>query len=80
MVYSLDQRIFLVLEFHRLEHSVVAAIRSFQRKFDVRKEAKKDTKKGLFEKFQRTGNVKDNCAGNVGRPLTATTEGNAHFS
>lgn len=79
MVYSLEQRIFLVLEFHRLEHSVVATRRSFQRKFNVTKGPKSDTIKDLFEKFQRTGNVQDERAGKVGRPRTATTEGNAQL-
>ena len=73
MVYSLEQRIFLVFEFHRLEHSVVA---TRQRKFNVIKEPKSDTIKDLLEKFQQTGNVKDKHAGNVGRPRTETTKRN----
>lgn len=79
MVYYLEQRIFLVLEFHRLEHSVVATRRSFQWKFNVIKGPKSDTIKDLFEKFQRTRKVKDERAGKVGRPRTATTEGIAQL-
>ena len=58
--------IFLVWEFHRLEHTVVATRQSFQRKFNIIKEPKNDAIKELFEKFKRTGNVKDGYAGNVG--------------
>ena len=74
MVYSYEQRIFLVLEFHRLEHNVVPARRSFQRKFNVIKGLKSDTIKDLFEKFQRTGNVKDERAGNVVFPRMANRD------
>ncbi|XP_055928131.1 uncharacterized protein LOC129959338 [Argiope bruennichi] len=79
MVYFLEQRIFLVMEFHRLEHSVVATRRSCHRKFNVTKGPKRDTIKNLFEKFQRTGNVKDDRAGKVGRKRTATTKDNAQL-
>jgi len=74
MVYSLEQRIFLVLEFHRLEYSVVATRRIFQLKFNVFEGPKTNTIKDLFEKFERTGNVKDERAGKVRRPSRATTE------
>ena len=67
-----------MLEFHILEHSVVA-LRSFQRQFNVTKGLKSDTIKDMFEKFNRTGKVKDECAGKVGRPHTATIEGNTQL-
>ena len=76
MVNSLEQRIFLVMQFHHLEHSVVATRRSFQRKFNVTKEPKNKTRKYLFEKFQWIGNVKDKRSGNVGLPGTAIIDGN----
>ena len=79
MVYFLEERIFLVLEFYPLEHSVAATRRNFQRKFNVTKGRKSDTIKDLFEKFQGTRNVKDKRVGNVGRLRTATTDGSAQL-
>ncbi|GBL80113.1 hypothetical protein AVEN_29107-1 [Araneus ventricosus] len=49
MVLSLEQRIFLVLEYHRLEHSSVQTRRSFQRRFDVRRGPSDNAIKALFE-------------------------------
>ncbi|GBO12652.1 hypothetical protein AVEN_14405-1 [Araneus ventricosus] len=74
---SLEQRIFLVLEYHRLEHSCVQTRRSFQRRFDVRRGPSDNAIKVLFEKFERTGNINDDHTGNVGRPRSAVTESNA---
>ena len=79
MVYFLKERIFLVLEFHRLEHNVPATRRSFQQKFNVTKGPKTETITELFAKFQRTGNVNDEKAGNVGRPRSTTTAANAQL-
>lgn len=79
MVYSLEERIFLVLEFHRLEHNVNATKRSFKKKFNVTKGPKFDTIRMLFEKFQRTGNVNDERAGFVGRRFSQTTTANAQL-
>ncbi|GFR31453.1 hypothetical protein TNCT_308831 [Trichonephila clavata] len=36
MVYSLEQRVFFILEFHQLDHSFVALRRSFQRIFKAK--------------------------------------------
>ncbi|GBN05194.1 hypothetical protein AVEN_143024-1 [Araneus ventricosus] len=77
MVLSLEQRIFLVLEYHRLEHSCVQTRRSFQRRNDVRSGPSDSAIKALFEKFERTGNVNDDRIGNVDRPRSANTESNA---
>ncbi|GBM16147.1 hypothetical protein AVEN_163161-1 [Araneus ventricosus] len=71
MVLSLKQRIFLVLEYHRLEHSCVQTRRSFQKRFDVRRD------NGIKALFERTGKVNDDRIGNVGRPRSAVTESNA---
>ena len=49
MVYSIQQRIFLLLEFHRLEQSIVASRRSFQRKLNVIIGPKSNTIEYLFE-------------------------------
>ncbi|GBM52951.1 hypothetical protein AVEN_111306-1 [Araneus ventricosus] len=77
MVLSLEQRIFLVLEHHRLEHSCFQTRRSFQRRSDVRRGPSYNAIKALFEKFERTGNVNDDRIGNVGRPRSAVTESKA---
>ncbi|GBN06408.1 hypothetical protein AVEN_139760-1 [Araneus ventricosus] len=77
MVLSLEQRIFRVLEYHRLQHSCVRTRRSFQRRFDVRRGPSDNAIKALLEKFERTGNVNDDRIGNVGLPRSAVTESNA---
>ncbi|GBN92133.1 hypothetical protein AVEN_117125-1 [Araneus ventricosus] len=77
MVLSLEPRIFLVLDYHRLEHSCVQMRRSFQRRFDVRRGPSDNAIKALFEKFERTRNVSDDHIGNVGRPPSAVTESKA---
>ncbi|GBM04724.1 hypothetical protein AVEN_44854-1 [Araneus ventricosus] len=77
MVLYLEQRIFLVLEYHRLEHNCVQTRRSFQRRFDARRGPSDNAIKALFEKFGRTGNVNDDRIGNVGRPRSAVLESNA---
>lgn len=77
MVFSVEQRVFIVLEFHRLEHSCVQTRRSFQRKFHVRKGPSDNAIRTLFQKFERTGSVNDDRIGNVGRPCLSVTESNA---
>ncbi|GBN01084.1 hypothetical protein AVEN_94205-1 [Araneus ventricosus] len=77
MVLSLEQRIFLLLEYHHLEHSCVQTRRSFRRRFDVRRDPSDNAIKALIKKFERTGNVSDDRVGNVGRPRSAVTESNA---
>ncbi|GBM96661.1 hypothetical protein AVEN_29479-1 [Araneus ventricosus] len=77
MILSLEQRIFLVLAYHRLEHSYFQTSHCFQRIFDVRRGQSDDAIKGLFEKFERKRNVNDDRIGNVGLPRSAVTESNA---
>ncbi|GBL87072.1 hypothetical protein AVEN_218768-1 [Araneus ventricosus] len=77
MVLTLEQRIFPVLEYHRLENSRVQMRRSFRRRFDVRRGPSYNAIKALFGKFERTENVNDDRIGNVGRPRSAVTESNA---
>ena len=69
MVHSLEQRIFLVIEFHHLDLD-----HSFQRKFKVRNSLVNSIIQALFEKFQRTRNVNADPAGNIGRQSTAISE------
>ncbi|GBM16699.1 hypothetical protein AVEN_144353-1 [Araneus ventricosus] len=77
MFLSLEQRIFLDLEYQHLEHSCVQSRRTFQRRFHVRRGPSDNVIKALFEKFERTGNVNDDPIGNVCRPSSAITEANA---
>ncbi|GBM60197.1 hypothetical protein AVEN_273508-1 [Araneus ventricosus] len=77
MVLSLEQRIYLVLEYNLLEHSYFQARRSFQRRFDVRGGQSGNAINALFEKFKRTGNVNDERIRNIGRLSSSVTESNA---
>lgn len=80
-MYSIEQRVFLVLEFHRLEHSVTATRRSFQKRFNVAKGPVAKTIRRLFAKFERTGSVADDLVGHVGsRPAVVTPENVATVS
>ncbi|GFY16843.1 uncharacterized protein TNCV_4338441 [Trichonephila clavipes] len=72
-MYSIEERIFLVLEYHRLQESPTATRRSFQARFNVPKGPDAKTIRTLFAKFQRTGCVTDDLVGNVGRKQTAVT-------
>ncbi|GBO07359.1 hypothetical protein AVEN_34532-1 [Araneus ventricosus] len=75
-MYSIEQRVFLVLEYHRLKESPTATRRSFQARFNVPKGPDAKTIRTLFAKFQRTGSVTDDLVGNVGRQQTAVTPEN----
>ncbi|GBM35696.1 hypothetical protein AVEN_260819-1 [Araneus ventricosus] len=75
-MYSIEQRVFLVLEYHRLKESPTATRRSFQARFNVPKGPDAKTIRTLFAKFQRTGSVTDDLMGNVGRQQTAVTPEN----
>lgn len=79
MTYSLEERIFLVLEFHRFGQSVTATRRSFQSKFQVTKGPQPNTIKALYEKFQRTGSVADEKINSVGRHRSVITEANVQI-
>ncbi|GFY36400.1 DUF4817 domain-containing protein [Trichonephila clavipes] len=75
-MYSIEERVFLVLEYHRLQESPTATRRSFQTRFNVLKGPDAKTIRTLFAKFQRTGSVTDDLVGNVGRKQTAVTPQN----
>ncbi|GBM00765.1 hypothetical protein AVEN_150926-1 [Araneus ventricosus] len=80
-MYSIEQRVFLVLEYHRLERSPMATRRSFQKRFNVPKGPDAKTIRKLFAKFERTGSVDDNRVGNVGpRQIAVTPENIAKVS
>ncbi|GFW12757.1 uncharacterized protein TNCV_3884671 [Trichonephila clavipes] len=75
-MYSIEERVFLVLEYHRLQESPTATRRSFQARFNVPKGSDGKTIRTLFAKFQRTGSVTYDLVGNVGRTQTAVTPQN----
>lgn len=76
MPYSLEQRVFIVLEYHRLDRSPIMTRRSFQQKFKVKKGPDQKTIRNLFNKFERTGSVADDLTGNVGCSVSAMTPQN----
>lgn len=76
-MYSVEERVFLVLEYHRLNHSPTATRRSFQKRFQVAKGPDGKTIRELFKKFQQTGNVADAYVGNVGPTHSVVTPENA---
>ncbi|GBM80833.1 hypothetical protein AVEN_219580-1 [Araneus ventricosus] len=75
-MYSIEQSVFLVLEYHRLEPSPTATRRSFQKRFNVPNGHDAKTIRKLFAKFERTGSVDDNRVGNVGPKQTVVTPEN----
>ncbi|GBM08148.1 hypothetical protein AVEN_214478-1 [Araneus ventricosus] len=75
-MHSIEQRVFLVLEYHRLERSPTATRCNFQKRFNVPKGPDAKTIRKLFAKFERTGSVDDNPVGNVGPRQTAVTPEN----
>ncbi|GBM61477.1 hypothetical protein AVEN_163872-1 [Araneus ventricosus] len=75
-MYSIEQLVFLVLVYYRLEHSPTATRRSFQNRFNVPKGPDAKTIRKPFAKFKRTGSVDDNRVGNVGPRQTVITSEN----
>ncbi|GBL99160.1 hypothetical protein AVEN_64148-1 [Araneus ventricosus] len=75
-MYSIEQRVSLVLEYHRLRPSPMATRCSFQKRFNVPKRPNAKTIHKIFAKFERTGNVDDNRVGNVGPRQTVVTPEN----
>lgn len=73
MVYSLEQQIFLILEFPRVDHNIVKTSCSFQRLFNGTKRPKRDTIKALLENIQLTGNVNHDHLENIGRLRASVT-------
>lgn len=76
MVFSLGQQIFILLEFHLLDHNIVENSCSFQRLFNATKRPKKDTIKVLLENFPWTGNVNHDHLKNIGRLRASVTGAN----
>ncbi|GBN34153.1 hypothetical protein AVEN_90431-1 [Araneus ventricosus] len=74
-MYSIE-RVFLVLEYRRLECSPMATRHSFQKRFNVLKGPDAKTIRKLFAKFKRTGNMDDNRVGNVGLGQTVVAPEN----
>ncbi|GBL99132.1 hypothetical protein AVEN_64127-1 [Araneus ventricosus] len=75
-MYSIEKRVFLILEYHKLERSPTATRRSFQKRFNVPKGPDAKTIRKLFAKFKRTGRVDDNRVGNAGPRETVVTPEN----
>ncbi|GBO21534.1 hypothetical protein AVEN_63099-1 [Araneus ventricosus] len=75
-MYFIEQRVFLVLEYHRLERSPTVIRCSFQKRFNVPKGPDANTIRKIFSKFERTGSVDDNRVGNVGPRHTVVTPEN----
>ncbi|GBM67502.1 hypothetical protein AVEN_73649-1 [Araneus ventricosus] len=75
-MYFIEQRVFLVVEYHRLERFPSATRRSFQKLFNVPKGPDAKTIHKLFAKFERTGSVNDNRVGNVRPKRTGITPEN----
>lgn len=79
MVYPLEQRIFIALEFHRTDQSTVETKYSFQKKFNFAKGLKRDTKKVLYEKILRSANINDDRARDFGRLRAVVTDANVEI-
>ncbi|GBN00934.1 hypothetical protein AVEN_150868-1 [Araneus ventricosus] len=75
-MYSIEQRVFLELEYPRLERTPTATRRSFPKRFNVPKGPDAKTIRKFFSKFKRTGIVDDNRAGNFGPRQTVVTPEN----
>ncbi|GBN12472.1 hypothetical protein AVEN_118301-1 [Araneus ventricosus] len=75
-MYFIEERVFLVLEYHRLEHSPTATRRSFQKLTIVLKVPDAKIIRKLSAKFERTYSVDDNQVGNVGPRQSVVTPEN----
>lgn len=64
-MYSIEH-VFLILEYHKLEHSPAATRHSFQTQFNVLKRLDVKTIHKLFNKFQQTVNMTGDLVRNVG--------------
>ncbi|GBN81750.1 hypothetical protein AVEN_191942-1 [Araneus ventricosus] len=72
-MYSIEQRVFLVLEYHRLERSPRQQGAVFKNDLMFQKDPMQKPFARLFAKFERTGSVHDNRVGNVGPRQTVAT-------
>ena len=77
IMYSIEQRVFFILELHRLEHNPTTTRRSFQNRFSVLVGSDAKTIRMLFATFERTGSVADDRKGNVGPRQTVLILENA---
>ncbi|GBO38360.1 hypothetical protein AVEN_134840-1 [Araneus ventricosus] len=75
-MYSIEQRVFLVLKYHRLECSPTATRRSFEKRFNFPKGHDAKPIRKLFAEFEWTGSGDDNRVGNVGPRQTVVTPEN----
>lgn len=76
-MYSLEQRVFIVLEYYKLERSPTATKLCSQKRFNFPKTCNHAKVIGkLFDKFERTGSVSDNRMGNAGRTKTVVSPRN----
>ncbi|GFU27974.1 DUF4817 domain-containing protein [Nephila pilipes] len=72
-MYSIEQRVFLILEYHRLEQSPTATRCSFRKRFNA---PKGQIIHKHFARFERTGSVVDDRVGNVEVSQTVGTPEN----
>ena len=79
-MYSIGQRVFLVLEFHSLEHSVTATRRSFQRRFNVAKRPFMKIIRRLFANSERASIVANDLVGHVVTPASSCYTGKFRHS
>ncbi|GBL75678.1 hypothetical protein AVEN_154989-1 [Araneus ventricosus] len=75
-MYSIEQRVFLVLEYHKLERSPRQRGAVFKNDLMFQKDPMQKPFARLFTKFERTGSVDDNRVGNVGPKQTVVTSEN----
>lgn len=73
MVYSLEQQIFLALEYHCLDHNIIETRGSFQRKLISQLEREYNLKS---ENFQQGGSINDDHTRNILYLNGAVTEAN----
>ena len=76
-MYSVEESVFIVLDYHRLNPSPTSTRRSFQMRFKVRKGPDEKTIRDLFQKFQQNANVADALVGNLGPTHSILTPENA---
>lgn len=76
ITYSVEQRVFLLLEYHRLYSSPTSTLRSFQSQFKTAKGPDAETICELSEKSERLGSVAYGLVGNVGPSQSAVTHEN----
>lgn len=73
IMFSTQQRFFIVLEYYQLDCTPTATRRSFQKIFNVLKKRHAKVICKIFAKFERNRSVSDNYVGNVGRRQTAVS-------